>query len=217
MNQKTFLKTLISTFLLTSLLVAQQAFTKGNSDLYPNTISAEEAARLSLEDLEKKYLEDRCGNSCSDLLRRDLLINDLLSLAEQIVISRYTEVNKIENHRIMLAGLNKLPGKTKTLYRGDDIKRFKISKLGQIILIDRITSTSINRMKAEEFITDQLLKIKAKSARDIQKYSVVSEGEHILLPAVKLRVDKISTIKVDLSYADETNIKDVQFVELTEI
>lgn len=217
MKMKNYLNRYAVIFFIGLISSGSQVFAESKVDPYPNTISAQEAARLSLKDLESKYLEDRCGNSCLDLLRTEFNPKDPLSLAEQIVISRYTEVNVVENQRIMTAALMKLPNQSKLVFRGGSSKKFKVLRVGQVMQFDRMTSTSVNRTKAEEFITDQLLKIKTKTVKDIQHYSVVSEGEHLYLPGVKFRVDKISTIKVDLSYEEETRIQDVQFVELTEI
>lgn len=55
--------------------------------------------------------------------------DDVLSLAEQYVIQRYTEVNKIENKEIMLNRVNKIPQTAATVYRVAILKNLNKTKL----------------------------------------------------------------------------------------
>lgn len=159
-------------------------------DKFPNSISEEEAGKLPLDQLEALYLRDRKTSHASD----DLIApreNDLLTIAEQVVIQVYTRDNEVENERIFIAGVEKLPKASGIFFRGVAQKGFRVK---DIFTVSRPTGISAVRRIAESFTDPNgaLLEIKAKSARDIRPYSVIEEGELILLPGTKLRVDAIS-------------------------
>jgi hypothetical protein len=119
--------------------------------------------------------------------------------------------------KILLAAANKISPTSLKSYRGGSTKWFSLKTLGQVIVLDKITSISASKATAENFVENQLLIINAKSARDISPYSVTNEQELLLLPGIKLRVDNISYVSMDLSYENTENIKQVRLVELTEI
>jgi hypothetical protein len=166
---------------------------------------------------EEDYLRNKCGNNCLDQMHIEYRQNDRLSLAEQMVIQIYTEVNRIDDLRILLSAANKLPSVTLKSYRGGNSKWFDLTTSGQTIVLNKVVSVSMSQMIAENFVDDQLLIINAISARDISKYSVIGEQELLLLPGVALRVDNISFVNLDLSYGNTKDIRKVRVVELTEI
>ncbi|MEY4617611.1 MAG: ADP-ribosyltransferase exoenzyme [Pseudomonadota bacterium] len=150
-----------------------------------------------------------------------------LSLAQKIAIAWYT----ITYHReevIIVNGAKKLPLQSGTFFRGEPA-RYSEKDLGKTITIKTFRSVSMNRSVAEGFLSvekpSQLLIIHAKSARDISPYSQgtsdhgIAEEEALLLPGVKLKIDKIYPREV--SFEDEETGEPlsvtVQVVEMTEI
>lgn len=176
-------------------------------------ISANALAGISEHEFENEY----CGGNCEEQLMVAHMPSDLLSTVEHFLVQKYTEGNIILDREMFIQAIAKIPTSTLVVYRGTSKERYKIQKSGQIIQFSGITSVSAERVIAENFIKDQLLVIKAKSAHSILRYSVVGENELILLPGTRLHVDRIYTEKIDLSYEGENPMTNVQVVELTEL
>lgn len=166
---------------------------------------------------EDAFSIEHCGGDCSQKMSLEYKQNDPLSMVEQYVVELYTQDNHIEDLRILLSAVNKLPSKVLKTFRGGSSSSYGITEVGQVVQLNKITSVSSSQQVAENFIKDQLIVMNVKSGRDISRYSVVGEQELLLLPGTKLHVDKISTIKIDMSVEDQPDLRDIRLVELTEV
>jgi hypothetical protein len=123
----------------------------------------------------------------------------------------------VENNRIFLAGVAKIPTASGTFYRGTSHQNYQ---LDQVVTIEYSTGISSVRRIGESF-TDphgSLLEIHTHSARSIVPYCFVDEEESILLPGVQLHVDSISSVKLDISGPSRPNeFITVPYVKLSEI
>jgi hypothetical protein len=191
------------------------------SETYPKSLSLEQQAKLSLAELERLFLLERCGNRCESQTFSDRKPDEPITLAQQLVIEAYTSSYAIINLRIFLAGLEKLPTTKEILYRGMNSRHISATRVGQTFSFDRITSASLNREVAEGFLGDTLVILKSKSARDISSYSTANESEFIIPPGTKFRVDKISTAKVTIWDGPASNPQekqvDISVYEVSEI
>lgn len=171
---------------------------------------------------ERDFLEKRCGGrkACENELAVPVSEPDILTFAEQFVIQKYTESNRIEDETIMLDAASKIPVSELTAYRGGSQSWAGIKSKGDVITISRITSISADQTVAENFVKDQLLIFHTRSAHSIAKYSVTGEQELLLLPGVRFQVSDISYEKIDLSYGEGEEAsggpKLIRVVELTE-
>jgi hypothetical protein len=122
-----------------------------------------------------------------------------LSIEETIVLQDYTQTyGSLKRPDLLEAIIRRLPMKSVKVFRGSSPLRNSkgdIVKLavGEVYELPKFVSTSLNQAVAEErFANGVVMIIKAKSARDIRKYSTVSdEEEHILLTGTKLRINRI--------------------------
>jgi hypothetical protein len=122
-----------------------------------------------------------------------------LSIEETIVLQDYTQTyGSLKRPDLLEAIFKRLPLKSVKVYRGSSPLRDSkgnIVKLavGNVYELPRYVSTSLSQAVAEErFANGVVLIINAKSARDIRKYSTISdEEEHILLSGTKLRINRI--------------------------
>lgn len=162
---------------------------------------------------EQEFEQKHCNGNCKEQLFIDHDPQGPLSPVEQYSIQYYTETNRILDADIFIQATSKLPASTLIVYRGTKKAKTQIKNIGQVIELTRISSTSASRNVAENFVQDQLLIIKAKSARSIAAYSVANEEEFILLPGTRLRVNKIYKTKVDFI----ERIAEIEAVELTEL
>lgn len=170
-------------------------------------------AAMNACEIEKLF----CEGDCEQKLVVEHQENDVLNHVEHFVIQTYTESYRIIDQDYFQNAVTKIPKSVGVFYRGTQKKSTKINRLGQVVNLSRITSISGDRYTAEGFVKDQLLIIKANSAHRISKYSVLGEDELILLPGTTLKVDEIRIEKIDLSSEGESNIIDVEVVELSEI
>ncbi|WP_413575806.1 ADP-ribosyltransferase domain-containing protein [Bdellovibrio sp. HCB290] len=176
-------------------------------------LSAVQAFAISDQEFADKY----CVGNCENKLMVQYDPTGPISAAEHFLIQKYTETYAFLDAEMFIRAVEKIPVAEGTFYRGLDSKRSRIRSVGQIVELRGITSVSGERSTAENFIKDQLFIIHGKSAHSISRYSVMGEQESILLPGVQLRVDKIYEEQIDLGYQNESNIVNVQVVELTEI
>lgn len=170
-------------------------------------------ARADSTDFAKKY----CSGNCANQLLFDHDPADILTLDEHFLIQYYTESYNILDIKMFIEAVTKLPSSKTTVYRGTEKTTSGANHVGQVIQLQKIASTSADRYIAENFIRNQLLVIKTKSARSIVDYSAVGEQELILLPGTKLRVDKITKERIDLSSNTEQKIVDIEVVYMTEL
>lgn len=166
---------------------------------------------------QNSFGDKYCEGNCAEFLFSPFDPTGPLSIDEHFLIQRYTERNTILNQLMFLRAIAKIPVTELVVYRGGSRQHTKIKTIGQIISLNRITSTSADRSIAEKFVTDQILIINSKSSHNISRYSVLDERELILLPGTQLRVDKIYTDKLDRSYKNDIKFIDIMVVELTEI
>lgn len=165
---------------------------------------------------EAEYLKKRCGESCIDQMDY-YKPTAPLSLAEQFVVQAYTRSNKVEDEAIFLSALNKIPDTKIRGFRGGRSDWLNIREVGQVVKVKYFTSISGDKEVAINFLKDQLLIVKAITAKDISEYSVSNEKEYILRPGTALRVDKIANTKVNFYTDGKNDIREVRLVELTEL
>ncbi|WP_415062533.1 ADP-ribosyltransferase domain-containing protein [Bdellovibrio sp.] len=165
---------------------------------------------------EEEYLKKRCGNTCIDQMDY-YKPESPLSLAEQFVVQAYTRSNKVEDDIIFRSALNKIPDTKIRGFRGGSATWLNIKEVGQVVKVKYFTGISADKEIAINFVKDQLLVIKAVTAKDISGYSALNEKELILRPGTVLRVDKIATTKVNFYTDGKNDIREVRLIELTEL
>ncbi|MBK7891128.1 MAG: hypothetical protein IPJ84_09875 [Bdellovibrionales bacterium] len=116
-------------------------------------------ANAATAEYERDFLEKRCGGqkACESELAVPVSKPDILTFAEQFVIQKYTESNRIEDETIMLDAASKIPVSELTAYRGGSQSWAGIRSKGDVVTISRITSISADQTIAENFVKDQLL------------------------------------------------------------
>lgn len=182
---------------------------------------------------ERSFLRDdiKCltMEECENQLMAPFDPNGILTIAERIVLQIYTESYRISSEIIMESAVRKIPGVEALVYRGESKNHLGIMDQNdpnlpdskkQVVTFDRLRSSSTIRDIAIGFTGGDggiLMVIKAKNAKNIVPYSVVGEGEHMLMAGTRLRVDFTEDVTEEVQTESGVEKRELKLVHMTEI